>query len=338
MKQYTLLGPGPSNLHPKVREAATAVDMLHRQSEFIDVMDDVRSRIRTMMNRPYDNVCLLGGSGGLAVEAALRSYVRGKVLVIVNGYYGQRMRDVLVTLEDVEVNAVYHDWDKPLDLNFVRGQLRHQPEWLVFVHHETTTGLVNPLEQLVGLAGQTGAATFVDAVSSVGSMPIDGNADVVCFNSNKGLESVPGVGVVVSPYNIDSYTHGALDCDNYKDSQKLEYTPPTNAVLALQAALEVLREETPARRIDRYNSLSSHIRKQGQRFFIQTLSSCCSNTVTSFNASNTRCRQIHGIARDAGFILYGGKLPDQFRICNYGYNLTTEKLDELFHAIHENLR
>ena len=120
--------------------------------------------------------------------------VRGRVLAIVNGVYGERFLATLDPLDEVTTVAHRPGVGCPPDLERLEAEVVEQsPDWIAVVHHETTTGLLNPLSEIAAIASRNGCRLFVDAVSSLGAHAVSPSADVVCFNSSKCLESLPGV-------------------------------------------------------------------------------------------------------------------------------------------------
>ena len=126
-----------------------------------------------------------------------------------NGLYCQRIASTLSGFDGVEVLEHRPGLGVPVDLEEVAREIRRvTPDWVAIVHHETTTGLLNPLAGIAGLCDETGARLFVDAVSSLGAHVLDPRADVVCFNSSKCLESLPGIAGVL--WRSDLETHRSV--------------------------------------------------------------------------------------------------------------------------------
>ncbi len=330
MYNYILLGPGPVNLHPKVKEAAISVDLSHRQEEFIEILMSVKNKLRRIFCKDDYFVSILHGSGSLSVEAALQSLVQGDVLVIDNGPYSKK----IINSVDKSRNNVFclelKDGEYPAP-NKIQSFLRRRYDWVVMVHHETGTGLLNPLSEICDLFEQTGTKIFVDAVSSAGVHDIDKRCNVICLNSNKCLESIPGAAIVIWDRSL-GVNKDVLPYLRIKDyiADNIPCTLNTNAIMALDVALDLyLVEDRPKR----YEEISSYIREIGCKYFEPFLKSHYSNVLTSFLVGRKSYKKIYEKAKKAGFILYPGNTWDQFRVCNLGYSLTKKDIDRLFKNI-----
>ena len=171
-----LLNPGPANTTETVKKALVCEDICPRELEFGDVMERVADGVVRVVHPGRDYAAVLfGGSGTAAVEAAVASTVSdaGRLLVIDNGAYGKRIGQIAAQYRmphDVEDFGV-GGWP---DLDRVEAALKKQRySHVAVVHHETTTGMLNPVEPIAALAKQYGADVIVDAMSSYAGMPID---------------------------------------------------------------------------------------------------------------------------------------------------------------------
>jgi len=331
--EYVLLNPGPVNLHPRVREAATNVDLCHRQQEFSDILISVKKKLKLAANTPESRVSILHGSGSLAVESGLRTFVSGRVLVINNGPYCQRIADSLNSMEDVKLDNICYKMGESPNLDFIEQLLHHKYyDWIAVVHHETATGILNPLSKICDMVEGEGTKVFVDAVSSFGAHKVDSRSDVICFNSNKCLESIPGAAIVIWNKKLHKSRAGIipyLDVTRYSGCQ-IPCTPNTNAIMALNTAMDLFFEEN---RYERYAILSEHIRDVGSKYFELFLDCDYSNVLTSFKVDESHYEQIYYKAVDSGFIIYGGSILDQFRVCNLGVKVNKENINRLFDII-----
>jgi 2-aminoethylphosphonate-pyruvate transaminase len=201
------------------------------------------------------------------------------------------------------------------------------------VHHETTTGLLNPLPGIADVCAGADARLFVDAVSSFGAHPLDARADVVCFNSSKCLESMPGIAGVlwrsdlpveptVPVLDVSAYAHGTAS------------TPNVQAYVALDVALDLLAaEDRPAR----YARLARHVWSSGGRRFELLLDETDrSNVLTSFRLGGATIDDLFERAYAHGMVIYPGQahLRDEiFRVANMGALMTERVIDELFEVL-----
>jgi 2-aminoethylphosphonate-pyruvate transaminase len=330
-RRFVLFNPGPVNLHPAVRQAALSVDLCHRQPEFEALRARVVAKLHDAAGLASDahRLSLLHGSGTLAVDAALTSLVRGRVLVIDNGVYCARMRATLAPLAEVHALDLEPGFPPGLDeLEARAAELR--PDWIACVHHETTTGLLNPVPEIAATAERHGARLFVDAVSSLGAHPIDPRADVVCFNSNKCLEGLPGIAGVFWRRDLEPEpTVPVLDVARYAEG--IPFTPHVQAFLALDAALDLLAaEDRPAR----YARLAHAVWREGERAFEPLLPEAVrSNVLCSFRVGGRDPDVMLRSALDHGYVIYAGQgaLRDEiFRVANMGAAIDEDVIADLF--------
>ncbi len=335
-RDYVLFNPGPVNLHPRIKETLFDVELCHRQPEFRELWMRVRDRLYKAagLTPQTHRLSLLHGSGALAVDASLVSLVRHRVLVIENGVYGERMRKTLEGIEAAAVETLSWGWGAPPDLDYLATRLeKFKPDWVTVVHHETTTGLLNPLEPIANLVKRTGARLLVDAVGSFAAHQVDTRADVICFSSNRGLESLPGIAGVFwrndvaarssVPYlDLGMYAHG------------IPSTPNVQAFIALETALEILAcEDRPAR----YARLARAVWAHGSRHFEPLLpEGLRSNVLTAFRCGDRRPTELAERAHEHGFVIFEGqgKLASEiFRVSNLGAEMTEERIQMLFDVL-----
>lgn len=340
-RKFVLLTPGPVMTSEEVRQAAAQPDMNHRDPAYIQLVQDVKQRLRSVYPQtgpfvPY----LLGGGGTVAMEAMLTSCVeRGPVLVIANGYYSERL-DAILHVYGVPCETLHFPWLDPWDLDVVREQLESQAyEAVVCVHHETTTGRLNPVEEVAVLAKERGCRVLVDAVSSFGADPLDvENVDAICSTANKCLQGLPGISfVLVRPSLADEMTgfrrrNYAMSLPMYAgDSPPI--TPPVPLLAALREALaEFEREGGIVARRARYQANSDRIRRGlkdlGLSFAIPERAMSCSLTTATVPRGMTY-REWFDRNYQAGFMIYGckGEMAEEFfQVSTMG--LVTEEMVE----------
>ena len=335
--KWTLLNPGPVNLCSAVREAAVKIDLCHRQEEFINILLDVKKRLLKLAGKEESYISMLSGSGALAVESGLQSLVRGRVLVINNGHYCNRIIDSLVRMGNyipqLKVVGLYCGFGLAPDSDKLSELLdKCAFDWVAVVHHETSTGLLNPLTEICDVVKLHDIKVFVDAVSSFGVHYVDQRADVICFNSNKCLESIPGIAAVVWDKSLEcQQTIEYIRLWNYVDD-KMPFTANTNAVVALQAALDCYDKEDRPRR---YARVSRQVREIGSQYFDLFLSKNYSDVLTSFSFSGDY-DALYAKAKASGFVLYPGKMNNYFRVANINPMLDKACVEKLFACIGEN--
>jgi len=330
-----LFNPGPVNVHPDVKRNLFNVELCHRQPEFDALDASVRERLFRIacLSSSTHRLSLLHGSGALAVDAALASLVRGHVVVIENGLYCRRIAATLRGL-GAEVAELSPGVGRRPDLEELERRVAElRPDWISVVHHETTTGLLNPLEEIVEIGREHGARVFVDAVSSFGAHHVDPRADVICFNSNKCLESLPGIATVFWRGDLELYpTIPVLDVGAYAEA--IPSTPNVQAFVALDVALDLLlAEDRPAR----YAFLASKVWEAGAASFAPLLPERDrSHVLTSFRLGGRDPDELHARALSSGYVIYHGQneLRDQiFRVANMGAAIDATAIDDLFEVL-----
>ena len=248
-----LLTPGPLTTTPTTKEAML-VDWGSWDDDFRALTAKVRARLLAIaQGSRAHTVVPVQGSGTFAVEAALNTFVPrdGKVLVLTNGAYGERMVRTVDTMGRphaflaVREAAAIHPAQ-------VESALLDDPDitHVGLIHCETGTGLLNPLEEIAAVVRQRGRRLIVDAMSTFGALPIDIGvlpADAVIASANKCLEGVPGFGFVVSP--VDAVERAAGNCTSLsldladqwtymERTGQWRFTPPTHVVAAFDRALD----------------------------------------------------------------------------------------------------
>lgn len=331
-RSQILFNPGPVNLHPAIRANLFNTELCHRQPEFEELDASVRRRLLAAAGfRPGErNLSLLHGSGTLAVDAALASLVRGRVLVPVNGEYCRRLARTLTGLgADVVVDE--HGDGTRLDAGELAARLDTvSPDWLALVHHETTTGILNPVPEAAALCEAAGVRLFVDAVSAFPVYPVQG--DVVCFNSSKCLESLPGIAGVLWRDDLTVQpVVPVLDVGRY--AAGMPSTPHVQAFVALDVALDLLAaEDRPAR----YHRLARRVWQAGGRRFEPLLAERDrSHVLTSFrlDGADPDPDALLAKALAAGYVIYPGQgelRRTTFRVANMGAAMTEQAIDDLF--------
>src|SRR5215510_14721074 len=203
--EWILLNPGPANTTPTVRRALVMPDLCHREPEFFKLMRSCRERLVRLAGGTSDwTAVVFTGSGTAAVEAALASAVPvdGGVLIVNNGVYGDRMIRIC-RAHDIRHHAIAYDNITPASQADVARALQ-QPRNLSHVavfHHETTTGLLNPVGEIARVAAVEGRRLLVDAMSSLFGEPLDVTRDPIDFvmaSANKCLQGIPGVSFVIA--------------------------------------------------------------------------------------------------------------------------------------------
>ncbi|MDR8729240.1 2-aminoethylphosphonate aminotransferase [Burkholderia pseudomultivorans] len=247
-----LLNPGPVTLTERVRRSLLQPDLCHRESEFFDLQDEARTRLVAAyeLDPAEWTAVLMTGSGTAAVESMIAALVPqdGKLLVIENGVYGERITQI-ATQYGIAHDVLKHEWMQAPDLAQIAARLDAGGySHVAVIHHETTTGRLNDLGAIADVCRARDVKLLVDGVSSFGAEAIDfagGDIDAVAATANKCLHGVPGAAFVIvrrsALAKAASRTY-YLDLGRLAKLQDQRNTPFTPSVHAYYALVEALRE------------------------------------------------------------------------------------------------
>jgi 2-aminoethylphosphonate-pyruvate transaminase len=354
MKRTVLLNPGPVNVTERVRQALLKPDLCHREKEFSDLMQSIRSKlVRAFgIQNDYDAV-LTTGSGTAALEMAVCSCLsEGEtMLVIRNGVYGDRI-SAMAEAYGFNTQCLDTPWGEPPVLSNIEQVLKQNPkiEVVALVHHETTTGLLNPVHEIGELVRKYKKRFLVDSISGLAGDALDFNRAGVDFcvgTANKCLQGLPGVSFVLARKTemarlkkIPERSHYFNLYKNHQAQEKGDtlFTPAVQIHYALDAALDELLEETVKGRINRYSQAAAMLRKgfreMGLEFIVSETH--LSNTLTALKLPEDVTYQgLHDRLKGQGFVIYAGqkKLSESiFRIANMG-DITTEEFQRLLDTL-----
>ena len=340
-RRTILLNPGPVTLTERVRKSLLKEDLCHREPEFAELVLDIRKRLVSVYEeseRDYEAI-LMTGSGTCAVEAMISSFVPrgGKVLVMANGIYGERMA-AMIEAQGKRLELVRSEWPEPMNVAEADRRLAADPSitHVLAVHNETTTGRLNDLPALARVLTKHNRRLLLDAVSSFAGEEIrfaDWNVDALCAVANKCIHGAPGICFVMARRGLlETGRSGAtsvyLDLYRYYKEQKSGFSPFTQAThicVALQEALAELEASGGWRaRHERYRRLSETIRVEldaiGVRRFLAEDAYCA--VISSFHLpQGVTYQELHDLLKKAGFVIYAGQAGlyhSIFRIANMG--------------------
>jgi len=338
--EWILLNPGPANTTPTVRRALVMPDLCHREPEFFQIMRSCRERLVRLAGGSSDwTAVLFTGSGTAAVEAALASVVPpdGGVLVLNNGVYGDRMIRIC-RAHNIRHHAISYDNVTPVAPAEMARVLREHRRLthVAVVHHETTTGVLNPVAEVADVAAAEGRRVVVDAMSSLYGEPLDvtrEGIDFVMASANKCLQGIPGVSFVIARRSAVEGLRGRaprsvyLDLYNHYGQQEADKTPFTPAVQVLHAMEQALREletEGVANRVARYAE-ACRVLREGMAelgFEILVPAGARSNILTTFRlTAGVTYDALHDAMKRRGYIIYAGQGDIRtyaFRVSNMG--------------------
>ncbi len=328
-----LLNPGPVNVSPRVTAALGRGDLCHREPECAALLERIRGRLlEAFAPRAGFTAVLITGSGTAAVEAAVTSVCseRGRLAVVCNGIYGERIV-AMAAAARIPVTRLEGAWTAPPDLAAVEAALRAPDvEAVAVVHHETTTGLINPVAEIARRARALGKLVLVDAVSGLGGEPLDvAGIDLVVGTGGKCIQAFPGMGFVLVRRDVldrlAAYPRRSvyLSLATYTASA-MPFTPAVQVAYALDEALAELLEETVAGRIARYAGAAALLRDGFGRLGLELVlpPDLRSNTITSLRFPPGRSYpELHDALKARGYVIYEGQgwfAKEAFRVANMG--------------------
>jgi alanine-glyoxylate transaminase/serine-glyoxylate transaminase/serine-pyruvate transaminase len=269
----TLMGPGPTDVHPRVQRAMTGSMVGHLDPSFLEVMEEVQELLRYVFRTDNEWTLPISGTGSAAMEAAIANVVEPgeTALVPSNGYFGGRMAE-MVRRSGGEAVTVDAPWGQPLDVGDVRAAFEeHDPEVFGFVHAETSTGVLQPdVPELTELAHDHGAIVVADAVTSLGGVELridDWRIDVAYSAGQKCLSAPPGM----SPLTVNDRARSKIrdretpvrswyldltELDDYWGEGSYHHTTPISTVYALREALRIAAEEGIEERWERHREVA----------------------------------------------------------------------------------
>jgi 2-aminoethylphosphonate-pyruvate transaminase len=332
-----LLTPGPLTTSKRVKEVMVH-DWGSRDAAFLKINTAVLARVRDIVSGGEEFLAVpMQGSGTFAVEAMLTTFVprAGTVLLLSNGAYGQRAKRIC---EIAGRKVVVHETpeDTPPDLAVVEQLLARTPAitHVFAVQCETTSGILNPVAEIATLAARHGKSLLVDAMSAFGALPLnarDIGFDAVAASSNKCIEGVPGLGLVVCRKRALEQTEGnatSLSLDlfdqwrNFERTGQYRFTPPIHVIVSFHQALEEFLQEGGVAGRGRRYAENCRVLVDGMRalgfepLLPDRLQAPIIVTFRMPADPRFSFQAFYDRLKDRGYIIYPGKLTvaDSFRI------------------------
>lgn len=333
-----LFTPGPLTTSRSVKQAMLR-DLGSRDSAFVNLVRDVRQRLLALAGvaAPDYECVIMQGSGTYSVEAVISSAVsaQGKLLAISNGAYGQRIIQIAKVHKIDATILTYPEDAKPTAAD-VEAALAQDPALthVALVHSETTTGMINPIDEIGAVVKRHKRRFIVDAMSSFGGMPLEPDKtgiDFLVSSANKCIEGVPGFGLILASRAALLECEGrarSLSLDVFGQWKALEangqfrFTPPTHALLAFHQALDELVAEggviARAQRYSKnYQTLVAGMRSLGFKEYLQPQDQ--GHIIVSFRFPDHprfEFEEFYSRLSDKGYVIYPGKVSnaDCFRI------------------------
>lgn len=342
VKKNILLTPGPATTTDSVKQAQVVPDICPREKEFEEVMQHVRQDLVKIVNGDENYTSILfGGSGTAVMDACINSVVPpGKKIAIVNnGAYGERMVKIAEAY-GISCVEIASPWGEMPDLTRIENEVKKDKDvsCLAMIHHETTTGMLNPVKQVAQIARKNDCVFIVDAISSYAGIPIDINdlgVDFLLSTSNKCIQGMAGLAFVIcrkselertKSYPARSFylnLYQQFDC--FERTEQMRFTPPVQVIYALRQAIAEYFQEGGIKRWNRYSenweTLRSGLDEIGFEFLLKPEQE--SRLLTSVLAPNHPeydFKKMHDLLYERGFTIYPGKIlsDDTFRIANIG--------------------
>jgi len=359
-KDKILFTPGPLTTSRTVKQSLLR-DLGSRDYEFIHMVADIRQRLLEaggVADGGYEAI-IMQGSGTFSLESVISSTIPpdGKLLVIINGAYGQRIAQI-AKVYGIEVIPLIYPENSTPDLAEIESALKADQAitCVAVIHCETTTGIINPIKEIGEIVKRFGKDYFVDAMSSFGGVPFnlaECGIDYMVSSANKCVEGIPGFGIILAKRETLLKTKGyartfSLDLLAQllrfdKDGQ-FRFTPPTHSLLAYHQALIELEleggvEGRAARYRANYETLIAGMRVMGFKEYIEP--EYQGFIITSFpypDHPNFDFEEFYRALNERDYVIYPGKVSDAdcFRIGSIGRILPAD-MHALLAAIRETL-
>lgn len=258
--QRVLMGPGPSDVPPRVLQAMSAPCIGHLDPTFLTIMNETQDLLRFLFQTQNELTIAVSGTGSAGMETCFVNLVEpgDEVVVCVNGVFGTRMCDIVGRL-GAKLIRVDAPWGKTIDPEDVRKAVQGKnPRVLAIVHAETSTGVCQPLEDIQKIAKEAGALFLVDMVTSLGGMEValdEMGIDAAYSGTQKCLSCPPGLSPVsFSAAAMDVlrnrktpvaswYLDMSMVSSYWGNERKYHHTAPINMNYALREALRIVAEE-----------------------------------------------------------------------------------------------
>lgn len=331
-KDKILFTPGPLTTSQTVKQAMLR-DLGSRDKAFIELVRDVRRRLVHLAgadDATYTTIPMQG-SGTFGVEGVLSSVVPpgGKLLVVANGAYGKRLGQI-ARAQKIDHSILEFPESEVVPSSAVEAKLEAERDIdaLAMVHCETTTGLLNPVEEVGRACSKRGVRYVVDAMSSFGGIPLDvptASIDYLVSSANKCIEGVPGFSFAIARIADLKKTAGwarSLSLDIHAQWEGLEksgqfrFTPPTHVLIAFHQALRELEMEGGVEARYRRYRRNHEVLVDGMKalgFEEYLPRELQGPIITSFRSPahpNYDFERFYSLLNDRGYVIYPGKVSD----------------------------
>jgi len=335
-----IFSPGPANISERVRKALLGPDINHRGPDFKKLLDETRNLLLKVCpaSEGY-NPIIFTGSGTAAIEASLLTLRNAlePLLIVSNGIYSERAYEISL-LNGLNVHKLEFPINSKVNLNIVSEAMdRIKPAVTYLVHHETSTGILNPLRDLAEVAKNKNSLVMVDAISSIAGEQIslkDWHIDIIIGSANKCIRATPGLSFVLASNKFiklcsrskeKAYYLSLIKHLDYEKRGETPFTPAVQTFYALREALRELMEESVDKRIEHYAKIAKLLRsglmRLGLRLFLDE--ALLSNTMTTvFLPQGISFEYLYQQTRKMGYEIYDsmGQLRGKtFRLGTVGF-------------------
>jgi alanine-glyoxylate transaminase/serine-glyoxylate transaminase/serine-pyruvate transaminase len=290
--QRTLMGPGPTEIHPRVLTTMSQPAIGYLDPVFVEMMEELKALLRYVYQTDNALTFPISGPGSVGMEYCFVNLVApgDKVIVCRNGVFGGRMLENVERCGGIPI-VIDDEWGRPVDPQKVEDALKREPDVKVvaFVHAETSTGAQSDAKAITRIAHQHGALVIVDAVTSLGGTPVmvdDWGIDAIYSASQKCLSCTPGLSPVSFSERVVERVKARKDKIHswFMDMNLLlgywgastrtyHHTAPTNSLFALHEALLLIKEEgldnAWARHRHHHIALKAGLEAMGLKFFVE---------------------------------------------------------------------
>ena len=339
MYDKLLLIPGPTNISEGVREAMSRPQLPHVGSEFYSTFKEIVGLARYVFKNERGTQFVFTGTGTTGMESSVVSLVShgNRTLTVSTGYFGQRML-LINKLHGAKADNLDFTDGKAADPDILRKELRKTKYKVVFVTHvDTSSSVVNPIEDLVAECSKAGVLSVIDSVCAAGGVPLDFDrlgADIVFTASQKAIAAPPGAVLIAASQRaiehmekrkapIESYYMDLLRWKPVMEDPKTYLaTPATQILLALRQAMVELKEEGLENRWARHKKLGAVARDKvaelGQKFV--AAEGHRSDTVTSFWVEGGKAAEIQeGLEREHNIVIARGIYENRDKMLRIGH-------------------
>lgn len=361
IKRNVLLNPGPATTTDTVKYAQVVPDICPREKEFAGLMKGLRSDLLKVVHAPEEEytAVLFCGSGTINIDICINSLVPAgkKILVVNNGAYNSRAVEVCQMYHIPHIDLKSSVFEQP-DLTEVERTLQANPDVAVVYccHHETGTGVLNPIREIGALAHQYGAIFISDTTSTLGMIPLDvvkDNVDFCMASAQKGLMAMSGLSFIIGKTDIikaskdyptrSYYCNLYLQYEYFEKTGEMHFTPPVQTIYATIQALKEYFEVGEEAKFARHHAVYEAIRKGVAEIGLQTvidpkIESGLVVSVKYPNDPNWDFEKVHDYCYERGFTIYPGKISttNTFRLCALG-TITQKDIEDFFVVLKEAL-